>query len=907
MGPQGHAREVRCPMLDCDDECLWTIGLRMPATDLLRVALTCRVWYQVATDVAERKLERRWARWRRLLSAGTKPLVQLVVSELNCMLAVGGKTNRDSGAPGSTSLLLQHLGTATATVEAGLVTTLPTGPTARAAAPGGSGGAAREPDEAVLGEDVVEPHAGVMHMAGIVGGGLGLGVAHTSNPPFVAPAAAAASEGEVCVDWAGGIAPLPQHLRRMCTVALQNIVVVAGGCSGVTTNDITNACYAYVPERNEWVPAPEIGQRRNVAGAVAHRGGMWLIGGCIGAHHLFDTVEHLTPPPPPPSPRRAEPPEAPSAPPAERARASGHHAGVASGQTGLAGGTAARSSSPVRPDQGGVAEVASPAGGGGHLPLAHWRWEQAPSLTAPRARMGVASLGGCLYAVGGYGPIQAPGVLQVMIPGVGNCGALRTAEVLRPGAASWQPVPPLSSARADLALAVFGGALFAIGGETGAFHPVTLNTVERLVPPTQIRAGADGGARGEAGGLAEGGGAGGVQAPRALVRGWERAPSLLVPRSACGAAVVRGRLVVVGGQGPSGVCLSSTEVLSEGAGRWVLVQCAPGPRRPPAVPPPPSPRQSDGASNGPVLVWRALRSSLERDAMALDSLPQRDGGGRAGGSSVAHVSSRQPPRESSGAAHWRALQAGVQRRSGHAWALASIDRKNSLRPGPRTRRARGGGVRVGAGGLSAHPGVPGASGTTAEARAAADAGSHGDDASCGGHVSSADGPGASSPSPSPKRARPRERIVLRSAVEQGGRAASQVAAGHPGEVGARPTSAGGGQATVEAAGGSSAHATAAPEPDIAARSVPGLGAGIDVWRSETRHAHLGTARDQFGLVALRPAYGGWLDGALAERGGAAAAGGPGALTHFGSGAAAAAATAGHFTEDEAAGGDDAVQ
>ncbi|VEL35210.1 unnamed protein product [Protopolystoma xenopodis] len=77
-----------------------------------------------------------------------------------------------------------------------------------------------------------------------------------------------------------------------------------------------------------------------------------------------------------------------------------------------------------------------------------------------RGGVGVASLSGRLYAVGGH---NAP---------PSQSAALRTAsvEVYDPVTDSWTEVAPLSSPRDSIAVCALGGQLYAVGGHNGRIY-----------------------------------------------------------------------------------------------------------------------------------------------------------------------------------------------------------------------------------------------------------------------------------------------------------------------------------------------------------------------------------------------------------------------------------------------------
>lgn len=146
------------------------------------------------------------------------------------------------------------------------------------------------------------------------------------------------------------------------------------------------------------------------------------------------------------------------------------------------------------------------------------RWREEPSLSAPRAALGVVAVGDRLVAVGGM-PVEG----------------LRRTEVLTPGAGGWRPGPDLLEAREHLALAASGGRVYAIGGRVGSLES-NVRSVESWDPSTP--------------------------------GGWRPEPMLNDSRGGTAASEVGGRPCVAGGEEPAGT-IASVECL--GADRWERV------------------------------------------------------------------------------------------------------------------------------------------------------------------------------------------------------------------------------------------------------------------------------------------------------------------------------------------------
>ena len=84
-------------------------------------------------------------------------------------------------------------------------------------------------------------------------------------------------------------------------------------------------------------------------------------------------------------------------------------------------------------------------------------WTQLASMTGPRSSHGCVALEGKLYVVGGSGD-----------GGVGVREALNTAEVYDPQTDGWLPLTNMSTARSEFGLATVGGKIYATGGFDGA-------------------------------------------------------------------------------------------------------------------------------------------------------------------------------------------------------------------------------------------------------------------------------------------------------------------------------------------------------------------------------------------------------------------------------------------------------
>jgi hypothetical protein len=147
-------------------------------------------------------------------------------------------------------------------------------------------------------------------------------------------------------------------------------------------------------------------------------------------------------------------------------------------------------------------------------------WVAGPSMTYGRSYLGVAELGGKVWAVGG-----------------GVDPRLATVEVLDPATGSWTAGPSLATARSFHGVAAFDGKLWAVGGTGNARGEETLTSVEMLDP-----------ANGS----------------------WVAGSSLATGRNGLGLAAFEGRLWAVGGYTEAqGWSCKSVEVLDPATGVWV--------------------------------------------------------------------------------------------------------------------------------------------------------------------------------------------------------------------------------------------------------------------------------------------------------------------------------------------------
>ena len=138
-------------------------------------------------------------------------------------------------------------------------------------------------------------------------------------------------------------------------------------------------------------------------------------------------------------------------------------------------------------------------------------WRQVSSMPAALSYHGGVALDGKIYLMGGLGGAEL---------------YLSTAHVYDPQADSWQPLANMATGRSSLATAVAGGKIYVIGGETagGDGGDYIVATTEAFDP---------------------------------LLGAWAEVASMSVARSHHAAAVIDGKIYVIGGQGADGNDLDS--------------------------------------------------------------------------------------------------------------------------------------------------------------------------------------------------------------------------------------------------------------------------------------------------------------------------------------------------------------
>ncbi len=146
------------------------------------------------------------------------------------------------------------------------------------------------------------------------------------------------------------------------------------------------------------------------------------------------------------------------------------------------------------------------------------RWEALPAMPTVRGALGVATIGGRLYAVGGIGE-------------QGNSDAV---EAYDPSTNTWSRKASLPTPRDHLAVAVVGDRLYAIGGRVNGSYSHNLAVVEVYDPHADA---------------------------------WQPAASLPTARSGIAAGVIGDTIYVVGGEAPEGT-FDTNEAYSVSADRW---------------------------------------------------------------------------------------------------------------------------------------------------------------------------------------------------------------------------------------------------------------------------------------------------------------------------------------------------
>jgi len=239
---------------------------------------------------------------------------------------------------------------------------------------------------------------------------------------------------------------------------------------------------AYSPARNTWRQVPDLPVSVDHAMSAGYRGKLYVAGGYAADRSRLKTLFSFSSG----SWKRLP------AMPAERAAAG---AAIVRGRLYVVGGVTAGAS-------GGRALARTAL----VYDIARQRWSSIPGPT-PREHLGVASLGGRVYAVGGR------------LAGADT--NLRLLEVYASEARTWRRLSPVPGRRGGTAAAGTGRWIVSAGGETPT---VTIRTVYRFE----------------------------VRRPR-----WSRLPNLPTPRHGLGVAALGGKVYAIGGGTTPGLAVSS--------------------------------------------------------------------------------------------------------------------------------------------------------------------------------------------------------------------------------------------------------------------------------------------------------------------------------------------------------------
>jgi N-acetylneuraminic acid mutarotase len=286
----------------------------------------------------------------------------------------------------------------------------------------------------------------------------------------VAPAALAAT-----TDWEPR-APLPVPRTEVVAAVVGSEIAVVGGFN--LDRSASNRADAYSPARDRWRRLPDLPVGVHHAMAAGYRGRLYVLGGYTSAGVPLATVHVL---------ERGRWRALPRM-PFPRAAAG---AAVAGGRIVVAGGVTTG---------GRLARKAL------SFDIAKRRWALVPGPT-PREHLGVTSLSGVVYAVGGRTSGYDTNVLHF--------------ESYRPGDASWRRLQPIPDPRGGTGAAALRGLVVSAGGEE---------------PAGTIRE---------------------VLAYRIAERRWVPLDDLPTPRHGVGMAALGGRVFVIGGGPEPGLTVSS--------------------------------------------------------------------------------------------------------------------------------------------------------------------------------------------------------------------------------------------------------------------------------------------------------------------------------------------------------------
>jgi non-specific serine/threonine protein kinase len=285
----------------------------------------------------------------------------------------------------------------------------------------------------------------------------------------------AASSGAAPAEWETR-AELPVPRTEVSAAAAGNEIVVLGGFTADGGSSVR--ADAYSPGTDSWRRLPDLPVGVNHAMAATVGGRVYALGGYSGSGAVLRTVFVLH------GGRWRVLPRMPFPRAAAGAGGAGRHIVVA----------------------GGVGEGRRLARNALVFDVRTSRWSVAPG-PSPREHLGVTSLAGTVYAVGGRT--------------AGLDTNLLTFESFRPGDRSWRRLQPIPDSRGGTGAAALAGQVVSVGGEEPA------------------------------GTIAE------VLAYRIADRRWVRLDDLRTPRHGIGVSALGGRVYVIGGGPQPGLTVSS--------------------------------------------------------------------------------------------------------------------------------------------------------------------------------------------------------------------------------------------------------------------------------------------------------------------------------------------------------------
>jgi non-specific serine/threonine protein kinase len=213
------------------------------------------------------------------------------------------------------------------------------------------------------------------------------------------------------------------------------------------------------------------------------------------------------------------------------------------------------------------------------LDLRTGRWSMAPPLPHPLNHASAVSYQGSLYVVGGYGN-----------PTDTSSGAVSSFWRLDPRRGRWTAMPSAPLARAAAGAALVGHKLFVAGGRSDTETSISTLAIYNfrtrrwtLGPPLEhprehLAGAAAAGAFWVFGGRLLGqGNFGYVERYRPGTHHWDELPPMPIPRSSFQAVNADGRIVLVGGEGPSGT-IGEVDTLNPATLHWSRLPDLPAPR-----------------------------------------------------------------------------------------------------------------------------------------------------------------------------------------------------------------------------------------------------------------------------------------------------------------------------------------